>query len=105
MCIRDRIISVDVGENLSSQNPTNFLGIAKRGLEISYRVLSEYTVKDSDVLIQMDFFDVGVFNDQANREVYEHGQSWARAKIPEIERKIRNRFDPPSHTVIKNIAP
>ena len=86
------IIAVDVGEGLSSEDPFHFFGIAKRGADISYRKLSEYVTRSADVVIEMKFQDVGMFNDVQNQMIYDHGRQKAREMIPKIRQVITERL-------------
>ena len=86
------IIAVDVGEGLSSEDPFHFFGIAKRGVDISYRKLSEYVTRSADVLIEMKFQDVGMFSDVQNQKIYDHGRQKAREMLPKIRRVINERL-------------
>lgn len=86
------IIAVDVGEKLSEKQPGHFVGIAKRGFSISYRQLSKESTKGADVLIQMNFEDLGMFSDQYNREIYEYGRLKARESLPFIRQVISEKM-------------
>lgn len=86
------IIAVDVGEDLSDKEPSHFFDIARRGLEISHRKLSEYVTQDADVVIRMNFQGLGMFSDSYNREIYKHGRKRVREMLPEIECLIHDRL-------------
>ena len=88
----DVIIAVDVGENLSSENPLHFFGIAKRGMEISYKNLSDYVTRSADVVIKMKFQDIGVFSDSYNAEIYNQGKIQTKNMLPQIEKLIEERL-------------
>ena len=85
-------IAVDVGENLSSRDPMHLFGIAKRGVSISHRKLSHYVTKKADVVIQMKFQDIGLFEDAYNQKIYDHGCSRAREYLPIIEKIVDERL-------------
>ena len=91
-CGAEIIIAVDVGEDLSKENPAHFFGVVKRGLQITHRTLSDHVTRDADVLIRMDFRDLGMFSDRFNKEIYEHGCKVTRALLPVIERVIQERL-------------
>lgn len=93
------IIAVDVGEDLSQDEPAFHFGVARRSLEISHRKLSEYVCRDADVVIRMKFQDLGMFNDRHNQEIYEHGRNMARAMLPHIEQVIQERLSYEAETV------
>ena len=84
------IIAVDVGEDLSDKEPSHFFDVARRGLEISHRKLSEYVTRDADVVIRMNFQGLGMFSDSHNQQIYEHGRKMAQAMIPHIEQIIQD---------------
>lgn len=86
------IIAVDVGEDISDKEPRHFFDVARRGLEISHRKLSEYVTRDADVVIRMNFTDLGMFSDHYNQEIYEHGRNMARIMLPHIEQIIQERL-------------
>ena len=86
------IIAVDVGEDLSDKEPSHFFDVARRGLEISHRKLSEYVTRDADVVIRMNFQGLGMFSDSYNQEIYEHGRKMAQAMLPHIEQLIQDRL-------------
>jgi len=86
------IIAVDIGEKLSDKEPLHFFGIAKRGLEISYRQLSKESARSADVLLRMNFQNLGMFSDQHNQEIYERGRSKTREFLPQIERIISEKL-------------
>ncbi|NGX50670.1 MAG: putative NTE family protein [Chlamydiae bacterium] len=91
------IIAVDVGEDLSSEDPLHFFGIARRGVSISHRRLSEYVTRSADVVIRMRFHDLGMFSDAHNQEIYDHGRRKARELMPKIERIIDQRLSSPEN--------
>lgn len=86
------IIAVDVGEDLSDKEPGHFFDVARRSLEISHRKLSEYVTRDADVVIRMNFQGLGMFSDNYNQEIYDHGRKMARAMLPLIEQIIQERL-------------
>lgn len=90
------IIAVDVGEKLSDEEIVHVFGIVKRGINISYRQLSKESAKDADILLQMNFQDLGMFSDRHNREIYERGRAQARALLPQIEKVIAEKLSEPS---------
>ena len=95
------IIAVDVGEDLSSKEPYHLFHVAQRSLEISYRRLSEYVTRDADVVIRMNFQDLGMFSDRYNQEIYKHGRETAREMLPQIQRVILEKLPPEK----KNLSP
>ena len=88
------IIAVDVGQDLSSKEPYHFFGVAKRSMEICYRKLSEQVTRDADVVLRMNFQDLGMFSDRYNQEIYRDGRATARAMLPEIQQVILEKLPP-----------
>lgn len=86
------IIAVDVGDDLSDKEPGHFFDVARRGLEISHRKLSEYVTRDADVVIRMNFQGIGMFSDNCNRAIYDRGRQMAQAMLPRKEQLIRARL-------------
>ena len=70
------------------------LGVAQRSLEISYRKLSEYVARHADIVIRVNFQDLGMFTDRYNKEIYEHGRETAKSYIGEIQQLLIEKFPP-----------
>lgn len=85
------IIAVDVGEKISDREIIHIFGVVKRGVEIVYRQLTQEAVREADVLLQMDFQGLGMFNDNHNQEIYETGRLKAREKLPFIQKVISEK--------------
>ena len=84
----EMIIAIDVSEKLPSSKPSHLFGIAKRGVEIMYRNFVEKSLVDADISIRMEFQDVGIFSDNLNEQIYEHGRQKMISMLPEIKEKI-----------------
>jgi len=82
------IMAIDVSEKLPSSNPSHLFGIAKRGVEIMYLNFVEKSLAHADVSIRMEFQDVGIFCDDRNQFIYEHGRQKVISMLPEIREKI-----------------
>jgi hypothetical protein len=41
-------------------------------------------VKEADLILKMDFQDLGTFNDEKNEIIYQRGREVAKAAIPRI---------------------
>jgi NTE family protein len=82
------VIAIDVGEKLPETKPSHLFGIAKRGLEIAYRKFVAHSLALADIVIKMDFQDVGTFTDHLNEQMYEHGRKQVLSSLPEIKRKL-----------------
>ncbi len=63
-------------------------------MEISYRRLSEYVTRNANGVIQMNFHDLGIFSDQYNQEIYNHGRETAREVLPQIQQVILEKLPP-----------
>jgi NTE family protein len=87
------IIAVDVSEKLPTAGPKHLFGITKRSLEIAYRKFVEQSVNEADIVIQMDFENVGTFSDHLNAQIFEHGRQALLKKLPEIQQKLQTNSD------------
>ena len=89
------IIAVDVGAQLSTYSASHLFGVAKRSLEICYLELAKRVAKDADVIIRMDFKDIGMFSHKKNFQVYDRGRKMTRKAMPQIReciaKKIQNK--------------
>lgn len=83
------IIAVDVGEKLPKAGPKHFVGITKRCMEIAYLKFVEQSLMQADVVIKMNFEEVGTFSDHLNQEIFDHGRRAALTHIPEIQEKLK----------------
>jgi len=86
------IIAVDVGEDLGTEDPLHFFCIVKRGISISHKQLSRYAMRNADVVVRMQFRDLGMFSDTFNQQIYDHGRNKTREVLPKIEKIIKERF-------------
>jgi NTE family protein len=82
------IIAIDVGEKLPSSKPSHLFGVLRRGMEISYQKLCEKSLAGADIVIKMDFEDVGLFSDGQNATIYEHGRTKTLSILPQIQKLI-----------------
>lgn len=85
------VVAIDVSERLATAKPSHLLGVAKRGAEIAYRKLIEHELAQADISVQMEFDNVGMFDDEHNDQLYEWGRLKAREKIPEIKKMLASR--------------
>ncbi len=84
------VIAIDLNEKLSKVSPRHLLGVTKRSLEISYQKFGELSLSQADIIIKMDFDEVGLFSDHLNKRLYEHGRRAARKELPGIILKLSN---------------
>lgn len=91
-CGAQVVIAVDVGERLSDQKIGHFLSVVKRSLAISYRQLSKESVRDADILLQMNFQELGMFSDDHNQEIYEAGRFKTKELLSFIEKTIAEKL-------------
>lgn len=82
------IIAIDVSERLPSSKPAHLFGIAKRGVEIMYLNFVEKSLAHADISIRMEFQDVGIFCDDRNHFIYEHGRQKMISRLPEIKKRV-----------------
>lgn len=85
------IIAVDISEGLPSTEPTNMLGLLRRAVEISYMHLSQHSLRDADVVIKMNFKDIGLFDDSRKQDLYETGKQKTLDVIAMIKRKMKQK--------------
>lgn len=83
------VIAIDVSEELPSSQPSHLFGIAKRGIEISYRKLIAHSLEKADIAIKMSFQDIGMLSEHLNQEMYEHGRLQARNALPDIQKIVK----------------
>lgn len=83
------VVAVDIGEKLSRRQPSHFFGVVKRSLEISYNELSRLSAKEADVLISLNFRDIGMFNDAHNEAIYIAGREAGQKAIPNILKALK----------------
>ena len=82
------IIAINLTEKLTEAKPSHLFGVAKRAIEIAYRKFIAQAIAMADIVIQMEFQDIGTFSDHMNEHMYEHGRAKAKAAIPEIKQKL-----------------
>ena len=82
------IIAINLTEKLTEAKPSHLFGVAKRAIEIAYRKFIAQAIAMADIVIQMEFQDVGTFSDHMNEHMYEHGRTKAKAAIPAIKKKL-----------------
>lgn len=83
------VVAVDIGEKLSRKKPSHFFGVIKRSIEISYNELSRLSAKEADVLIALNFRDIGMFNDAHNEAIYIAGREAGQKAIPNILKALK----------------
>lgn len=86
------IIAVDVSAQLSQYQASHLFGVAKRSLEICYRELADRVVENADVVIRMDFKDIGMFSHKKNFQVYDRGRKMTRKALPIIRKCIAEKL-------------
>lgn len=86
------IIAIDVGAQLSTYRASHLFGVAKRSLEICYRELANRVVEGADVVISMDFKDIGMFSHTKNYQVYDRGRKMTRKAMPKIRKCIAKKI-------------
>lgn len=84
----DLVIVIDVSEKLPPSKPSHLFGVAKRSMEIMYEKLVQQARAHADIVIKMDFQDVGMFSEHLNHYFYEHGRQQALQMIPAIKEAL-----------------
>ena len=90
-CGAQIVIAVDIGEKLSRKKPSHLFGVIKRSIEISYTELARLSAKEADVLIALNFRDIGMFNDAHNEAIYIAGREAGQKAIPDILKAIKEK--------------
>lgn len=80
----DVVIAIDLGEKLPKAGPKHLFGVTKRSLEIAYRKFVEQSLAQADIVIKMDFDEVGSFSEHLNDYFYDSGRKAAQAQMPHI---------------------
>ncbi len=78
------IIAVDIGGGLSTDFPTNLLGVGKRSAEITLLWQAEECVEGCEVVIRPEMTGFSCFDDSQRQEIYEAGRMAARSALPDI---------------------
>lgn len=90
-CGAQVVVAVDIGEKLSSKNPSHLFGVIRRSIDISYSELSRLSAKEADLLITLNFCDIGMFNDAHNEEIYNAGRKAGKKAAFEIQKMINEK--------------
>lgn len=85
------VIAIDVSEKLPSPKPNHFFGVAKRGLEIAYDKLVQTALKEADIVVRMDFQDMGMFSDDQSEVIYLRGREKMRMQIAQIQELVNKK--------------
>ncbi|MFT4552322.1 MAG: NTE family protein [Chlamydiales bacterium] len=80
----EMIIAVDINEVLAPEMPTNFLGVAKRCMEIKFYHQNQSCLQGADFVIKPDVGQIGTFDDGDKHLIYEAGKMAALKMIPQI---------------------
>ncbi|HEY4255165.1 MAG TPA: hypothetical protein VGM34_02330, partial [Chlamydiales bacterium] len=83
------VIAIDLSEKLSKASPRHLFGVTKRSLEIAYKKFVEQSLSQADIVIKMDFDEVGTFTDHLNEYFYKYGRETARALMPQIVGQLK----------------
>lgn len=82
------VVAVNIAEGLPDSSPKHGLGVMKRGMEIAYVNLIKNSLSQADVVIDFDFKNIDLLDDQQNMHLYEQGRARAKAQMPEIKQLI-----------------
>lgn len=85
------VIAVDIGTKPDIGSVDNNFQIATRCLHISYFNLANSQTKHADVLIHPEVDDYSMFEDNANRQIYEAGRRAALRALPRIKEALKKR--------------
>lgn len=85
------VVAVNIAEGLPDSAPNHGLGVMKRGIEIAYINLINKSLSQADIVIDFDFKNIDLLDDQQNVHLYEQGKARARDKIPVIKQLITKK--------------
>lgn len=80
----ETVIAVNIAERLPTTSPNHALGVLQRSTEIGYLSLIKNSRRYADLVIDLDFKGVDLFDDKQNKYLYERGIACTKEKIPEI---------------------
>ncbi len=84
----ETIVAVNIAEQLPKTAPNHLFGMIKRSSEIAYINQCKYATEGADVVIDFDFNDIGIFNDEHNETLYKAGKYATKKAIPLIKEKL-----------------
>jgi NTE family protein len=87
------IIAIDLSEKLPKSAPRHLFGVTKRSLEIAYRKFVEQSLSQADIVVKMEFDEVGTFSDHLNESLYERGQVAVQSQLPDIQKKLASLLE------------
>ncbi len=78
------IIAVDIGTSPDYGPVNSTYQLAARSLHVSYFALSQWQIKQADIVIHPAVDSYGMFDDHANHDMYEAGKEAAIKAMPQI---------------------
>ena len=78
------VVAVDLSGLLPQECPTNLFGVASRSAEIKFQLQTDSCLQGADVVISPELGNMGLFDDENPRAVYEAGRKAARDAMPKI---------------------
>lgn len=85
------VVAVNIAEGLPDSSPNHGLGVMKRGIEIAYINLIKKSLSQADVVIDFNFKNIDLLDDQQNIHLYEQGRTRTKEQIPEIKKLIERK--------------
>jgi len=84
----DIVIAVDISGGLKNEVPDGIMDTMKKSVAIMYSKISEYQIKNADIVIRPDMTGIGSTDmDKFNEAIFE-GEKAATLKIPELQKLI-----------------
>lgn len=77
-------IAIDIDAPITTDMPSTFYGIYKRGFRISWLELAHKAEKEADIVIRPDVGDVGTFDWNAKQRMYQVGVDAGNQALPKI---------------------
>jgi NTE family protein len=84
----DIVIAVDISGGLSKQVPEGKADTVKKSVDIMYHRISEYQIKNADVVIRPDMTGIGSTDMEKFNEAIFEGEKAATLKLPELQNII-----------------
>lgn len=80
----ETIVAVNIAEQLPETSPNHLLGVVMRSTEIAYINQCRFALEGADVIIDLKLKNIGMFTDEYNEYLYQHGCKYGTAAIPQI---------------------
>lgn len=86
----ETIVAVNIAEQLPDSSPNHLLGVLMRSTEIAYINQCRFAMEGADVIIDLKLKNIGMFTDEYNEYLYQHGAKYGAAAIPQIRAALEH---------------